>query len=43
MARVLRIEYEGAIYHVFSRGHRGDPIYGRSTKKKIKAVLNVKC
>src|ERR1051325_202889 len=27
MARKLRVEYEGAIYHVMNRGARGDPIF----------------
>ncbi|MBN2161759.1 MAG: hypothetical protein JXR25_02295 [Pontiellaceae bacterium] len=27
MARKPRIEYEGAIYHVMSRGNRGDAIF----------------
>jgi hypothetical protein len=27
MARLLRIEYPGAFYHVISRGNAGDPIY----------------
>lgn len=27
MARPLRLEYAGAIYHVFSRGNRREPIY----------------
>lgn len=27
MARPLRLEYAGAIYHVFSRGNRHEPIY----------------
>lgn len=27
MARALRVEYPGAIYHVMSRGNHGDPIY----------------
>ena len=27
MARETRIEFEGAIYHVYSRGNRGEPIY----------------
>lgn len=28
MARQLRIEYEGAIYHVLSRGDRREDIWG---------------
>jgi hypothetical protein len=27
MARKLRVEYEGAIYHVMSRGDRREPIF----------------
>ena len=27
MPRQLRIEFEGAIYHVMSRGDRGEPIF----------------
>ncbi len=27
MARKLRVEYEGAIYHVMNRGDRQEPIY----------------
>ena len=27
MPRPLRIEYPGAIYHVMSRGNRGEPIF----------------
>ncbi|MBU6401321.1 MAG: transposase, partial [Verrucomicrobia bacterium] len=27
MARKLRLEYPGAIYHVMNRGNRGDPIF----------------
>ena len=27
MARKLRVEYEGAIYHVMNRGDREEPIY----------------
>ena len=27
MARQLRIEYEGACYHVMCRGNGGEPIY----------------
>jgi len=34
MARQLRIQYEGAIFHVFSRGHRGERIF-KEEKDKI--------
>jgi len=34
MARSLRIQYEGAIYHVFSRGHRADRIFKNEGDKK---------
>ena len=27
MARKLRLEYEGAVYHVISRGNRGESIF----------------
>jgi hypothetical protein len=27
MARKLRVEYEGAIYHVMNRGDRREPIF----------------
>ena len=27
MARVWRIEYEGALYHILSRGNGGQPIF----------------
>ena len=27
MARKLRVEYPGAIYHVMNRGHRREPIF----------------
>ncbi len=27
MARKLRVQYPGAIYHVLSRGDRGEPIF----------------
>ena len=27
MARKLRIQYPGAVYHVMNRGNRGDPIF----------------
>ncbi len=27
MARPLRIEYEGAVYHVTSRGNAGKPVF----------------
>ena len=28
MARKLRVEYPGAIYHVLNRGDRREPIFG---------------
>src|SRR5260221_7525339 len=27
MARAIRLEYAGAVYHVMARGNRGDPIF----------------
>ena len=35
MARPLRIEYPGALYHVTSRGDRREPIYEDSTDRSI--------
>ncbi len=35
MARPLRIEYEGAVYHVISRGNRGEYIFEEGTDKEV--------
>lgn len=52
MARPLRIEYEGAFYHVTSRGNRGEPIFSdnrdrghfldvlRSAKKRFGFIIH---
>jgi hypothetical protein len=34
MARKLRVEYPGAIYHVMSRGDRREPIFKDDTDRK---------
>ena len=34
MARPLRIEYDGALYHVLSRGNAGEHIF-KSTKDRL--------
>ena len=39
MARPLRIEYAGALYHVTSRGDRQEAIFGDDQDRK--AFLNV--
>jgi hypothetical protein len=31
MARPLRIQYPGAVYHVMARGSRGQAIFGDNT------------
>jgi len=51
MARPLRIEYEGAVYHVTSRGKAGEPIFRDdedrenilATIKKVIARYNYLC
>jgi hypothetical protein len=35
MARPLRIEYPGAIYHVLSRGNRGEAIFRTEADRKL--------
>ncbi|MFZ3136835.1 MAG: transposase [Thermodesulfovibrionales bacterium] len=42
MARPMRIEYEGAAYHIISRGNRGDHIFGEDQGKEyfIKTLQN---
>ncbi len=40
MARALRIEYEGAFYHVTSRGNEGRKIFfGKADYEKFKSYL----
>ncbi|TSA13512.1 MAG: hypothetical protein D4R73_00705 [Deltaproteobacteria bacterium] len=40
MARPLRIEYEGAFYHVTARGNeRRDSYFGKTDYEKFKAYL----
>jgi putative transposase len=34
MARPLRIEYEGAVYHIISRGNRGEHIFAEDQDKE---------
>jgi putative transposase len=34
MARPLRIEYEGALYHIISRGNRGEHIFAGDQDKE---------
>lgn len=34
MARPLRIEFEGGVYHVTSRGNRREDIYGDDTDRE---------
>lgn len=34
MARPIRIEFSGAVYHVTARGNRGEPIYEDDTDRK---------
>jgi putative transposase len=34
MARPLRIEYPGAVYHVMARGHQARPIFGDDTDRR---------
>ena len=35
MARALRIEYEGAVYHVMARGNHGQPIYADDGDRRV--------
>jgi REP-associated tyrosine transposase len=39
MARPLRIEYDGALYHVTSRGNERKPIFRDDTDRKL--FLNI--
>jgi len=51
MARPLRIEYEGAVYHVTSRGNAGEPVFRNeedrgnilTTIKKVRDRYNWLC
>src|SRR2546427_707368 len=35
MARKLRVEYEGAIYHLMNRGDRREPIFGDDVDREL--------
>ena len=35
MARMIRIEYAGAAYHVMARGHQGRKIYAADRDRKL--------
>ena len=35
MARALRIEYEGAAYHVMARGNQGEPIFADELDREL--------
>ena len=35
MARALRIEYEGAAYHVMARGDQGEPIFADDRDREV--------
>ena len=35
MARKLRVEYEGAIYHVMNRGDRREPVFRDATDREL--------
>jgi len=35
MARPLRIEYDGAVYHIISKGNRGDYIFAEDKDKEV--------
>ena len=44
MARQLRIEYSGAIYHITSRGNAQQSIYlNDEDRAKFLSLLNVAC
>ena len=34
MARPIRIQYAGAVYHVMARGNHGQPVFGDHTERK---------
>ncbi len=43
MARPLRIEYEGAVYHVTSRGNAGEPVFSDDEdRENILATTKIK-
>ena len=35
MARPLRVQYPGAVYHVMARGNQGKPVYGDDSDRKV--------
>ena len=39
MARKLRLQYEGAIYHLMSRGDRGEAIFRDDLQKCVRVEL----
>jgi putative transposase len=44
MARKLRVEYPGAIYHVMNRGDRREPIFrGDADRQRFIATLGEAC
>jgi REP element-mobilizing transposase RayT len=44
MARQLRLEYPGAVYHVMNRGDRREPVYHDDTdRKRFIATLGEAC
>ena len=44
MARKLRLEYAGAIYHVMNRGDRGEPIFkGDADRVRFLETLGEAC
>ena len=44
MARLIRIEYEGAVYHVMGRGTQGRDIHADDSDRKLRlATLGEAC
>ena len=44
MARPLRLEYAGALYHITSRGDRREPIYeDDADRKRVMSLLEQVC
>jgi hypothetical protein len=44
MARKLRVQYPGAIYHVMNRGDRREPIFrDEADRKRFVETLGVTC
>ena len=44
MARKLRVEYPGAVYHVMNRGHRREPIFrDEEDRKRFLVTLGEAC